>query len=180
MSRIGKQPVAVPAGVKVEVKGRTVAVEGPKGKLAWEHHSEVKVDVADARVTVDRASGSKLAHALHGTTRQLIQNMVTGVSKGFEKQLDIVGVGYSAKVAGKDLVLQIGFCHDVKMTPPANVEIEVPQPTRIVIKGPDRQKVGQFAAEIRRVRPPEPYKGKGIRYTGEEIRRKAAKSFGSG
>lgn len=180
MSRIGKQPVTVPAGVKFEVSGRNIAIEGPKGKLQWEHHSEVKVALADGNVTVERNSGSKLAAALHGTTRQLIANMITGVTQGFEKQLDIVGVGYSAKLEKKDLVLAIGFCHEVRMTPPEGVTVEVPQPTRLIVRGSDRQKVGQFSAEIRRVRPPEPYKGKGIRYTGEEIRRKAAKSFGSG
>lgn len=180
MSRVGKAPVTVPAGVSVNLQGRVVKVDGPKGKLAWEHHPRVKVEVEGTSVQVDRAGNDKLARALHGTTRQLIQNMVTGVSKGFEKQLDIVGVGYNAKIQGKKLVLQIGFCHPVEMPFPDGVEAEVPQPTRIVVRGADRQKVGQYAAEIRRVRPPEPYKGKGIRYVDEFIRRKQAKSFGSG
>lgn len=179
MSRIGKKPITIPAGVTVKVDGRTVQIDGPKGKLSWEHHPRVGVSCESNQIQVERKATDKLSRALHGTTRQLIQNMVTGVTTGFEKQLDIVGVGYNAKIEKKAVVLQIGFCHPVEMVIPDGVEAEVPQPTRIVLRGADRQKVGQFAAEIRRIRPPEPYKGKGIRYTDEVIRRKAAKSFGS-
>ncbi len=180
MSRIGKKPIAIPSGVTVDLSGRTVTVKGPKGSLTWEHHSEVKVAVADSGITVDAASGSKLARSLHGTTRQLINNMVTGVTSGFERQLEIVGVGYNATVDGKKLVLQIGFCHPVEMPLPDGIEVETPKPIHITVRGIDKQKVGQFAAEIRRVRPPEPYKGKGIRYANEEVRRKAAKAFAGG
>lgn len=180
MSRIGQKPVVVPSGVKVGLAGRTVTVEGPKGKLEWEHHSEVKVSVETEGVTVDRASGSRLSRALHGTTRQLIHNMVTGVSAGFQRDLEIVGVGYNASVQGKKLVLQIGFCHPVEMPLPDGIEVETPKPINITVRGIDKQKVGQFAADIRRVRPPEPYKGKGIRYKDEEVKRKAAKSFAGG
>ena len=177
MSRIGKRPVTVPAGVKVAMEGRTLRVEGPKGKLVWEHHPEVSVSVEDKTILVNRNSQSKLARALHGTTRQLIHNMVAGVTKGFEKNLRIEGVGYNAKVENRSLVLQIGFCHSVEMPIPDEVEVQTPKPTEISVTGIDKHKVGQFAAEIRRVRPPEPYKGKGIRYTDEEVRRKEAKSF---
>ena len=180
MSRIGKRPVAVPPGVKVKLDGRKLLVEGPKGKTSWEHHRTVEVGVEDSQITVNRASNSKLARAMHGTARQLINNMVVGVSQGFERTLEIVGVGYNAKVEDKSLVLAIGFCHPVKMAIPEGLQIETPRPTIIVIRGIDKQMVGQFAAEVRRVRPPEPYKGKGIRYQGEEIRRKTAKSFAGG
>ncbi|MEE8142724.1 MAG: 50S ribosomal protein L6 [Planctomycetota bacterium] len=179
MSRIGKKPVEVPAGVKVDLIGRTITVSGPKGKLSWEYHRKVEVKVDNGKVTVNRTAAGKLARALHGTTRQLIQNMVQGVSEGFKKRLDIVGVGYNAKVQGKKLVLAIGFCHPVEFDIPEGIELEIPQPTHVVVRGMDKQMVGQFAAEIRRVRPPEPYKGKGIMYQNEVIRRKATKSFGS-
>ena len=180
MSRIGKQPIEIPSGVKVSVSGRSVNVEGPKGKLSWEHHKAVKVTVEGSSIAVDRNGDFKLARALHGTTRQLIQNMVQGVSAGFERKLEIIGVGYNAKTDKKNLVMQIGFCHPVEMPIPAGLEIETPKPTFITVRGVDKQKVGQFAAEIRSVRPPEPYKGKGIRYVGEFVRRKQAKSFGAG
>ncbi|MGE3163362.1 MAG: 50S ribosomal protein L6 [Planctomycetota bacterium] len=179
MSRIGLKPIALPRGVSVKTDGRNVHVEGPKGKLTWEHHSRVKVAVDGGSVKVERLGSDKLSRALHGTTRQLVQNMITGVSTGFERALDIVGVGYNAKLDKQNLVLQIGFCHPVILPIPAGVVVEVPQPTRLVIKGSDRQQVGQFSAEIRGVRPPEPYKGKGIRYVTEIVRRKQAKSLGS-
>ena len=179
MSRLGKLPVSVPSGVKVEKVDRTLRMTGPKGEISWEHHRLVGVAVDGDQITVTCSSKVKLARALHGTTRQLIRNMVVGVHEGFLRELEIVGVGYNAKVQGKSLVLQIGFCHPVELTIPDGVEVEVPRPTQIAIRGVDKQKVGQFAANIRRVRPPEPYKGKGILYKGEVIRRKAAKSFGS-
>ncbi len=179
MSRIGKLPISLPANVSVDVQGRTVKVKGPKGEISWDHHRTVEVKSADGSVTVEPVSTERLARALHGTTRQLVRNMVVGVSAGFEKKLSIVGVGYNAKVQGKELVMNIGFCHTVDMPIPQGLDIECPSNTQIVVKGVDKQLVGQFAANVRRVRPPEPYKGKGIRYEGEIVRRKAAKSFGA-
>ena len=182
MSRIGKQPVSVPGGVKAFLRGQTLKVEGPVGKVEQEFHSDMVIEIADSegRILVKRPSDGKKHKALHGLTRTLINNMVEGVTKGFEKKLEINGVGYNAKLQGRELVLAIGFCHPVMMKIPQGVELEIPQATSIVIKGCDKQQVGQFAANIRRVRPPEPYKGKGIRYSDEVIRRKAGKKFGSG
>ena len=179
MSRIGKAPIAIPKGVTVTTSGNTVKVEGPKGKLSWDWHSAVTVEVADGQVTVARGDDEPRSRALHGTTRQLVANMVRGVSEGFEKKLEIVGVGYNAKVDKKKLVMQIGFCHPKEMPIPEGLTVETPKPTSVIVSGIDKQQVGQFAAEIRSVRPPEPYKGKGIRYLDETVRRKAAKSFGS-
>ncbi|MDF1839187.1 MAG: 50S ribosomal protein L6 [Planctomycetota bacterium] len=156
MSRIGKAPIAIPGGVPDAAKSHEVSVKGPKGNLAITSRPEV-----------------------HGLTRALIQNMVTGVHTGFEKRLEIVGVGWNAKAAGNKVTLNIGFCHTVDVVMPKDVTIETPAPTKMVITGPDKQAVGQAAAEIRAVRPPEPYKGKGIRYEGEYVRRKAGKSFGA-
>ena len=182
MSRIGKQPVAVPTGVKAFLRGQTLKVEGPVGKIEHEFHSDMVIEVGDSegRILVKRPSDDKKHKALHGLTRTLINNMVEGVTKGFEKKLEITGVGYNAKLQGRELVLAIGFCHPVMMKIPQGLDLEIPQATSIVIKGCDKQQVGQFAANIRRVRPPEPYKGKGIRYSDEVIRRKAGKKFGSG
>jgi len=182
MSRIGKQPIKVPAGVTVEVSGRRVAVKGSKGSLEMNVHPEmtVEIDAETGAILVKRPSDVDRHRALHGLTRTLVANMVEGVTKGFEKRLEIVGVGYNAKVQGRKLVLQIGFSHPVEMDPPEGVEVAAPAPTRIVITGADKQAVGQFAAEVRRVRPPEPYKGKGIRYEGEFVRRKAGKAFAAG
>ncbi len=179
MSRIGKKPVAVPSGVKVEVAGRTVKVEGPKGKLAIEHHPSVGVSTKESGVEIQPIRSDRLARALHGTTRQLIQNMVLGVTNGFEKKLAIVGVGYNAKAQDKKLTLNIGFCHPVEFEVPEGLSVETPTNTSITISGVDKQLVGQFAANVRRMRPPEPYKGKGIMYEGEQIIRKAAKGLGS-
>lgn len=184
MSRIGKQPVKLLSGVKVsqsKEQGRThVKVEGPKGKLAFAFRTDVSFDIDDETVTITRAGDSKFERAYHGTARALVANMVTGVSAGFTKTLEIEGVGYNAKVGGKKLTLQIGFCHPIEMTIPEGVTLETPNPTTIVISGADKQIVGEFAAQIRKIRPPEPYKGKGIRYRGEQILRKAGKAFGSG
>lgn len=179
MSRVGKKPVPIPAGVKVDVTGRTVQVEGPKGKLSFEFHPAVSVSVAGGRVSVERKEEHRLARALHGTTRQLIGNMIDGCTRGFEKQLEIVGVGYNAKVEKQSLVLQIGFCLPTTVPIPKGIEVTTPKNTIILIKGCDKQQVGQFAAEIRGLRPPEPYKGKGIKYDKEVLRRKAAKSIGT-
>jgi len=182
MSRIGKLPVNLPSEVQVEVRGNHVAVQGPKGKLELECHPlvEIQYDEPARQIRVQRRNESRLARSVHGLTRTLIHNMVEGVTKGFEKRLEIQGIGYSAQLKGKQLQLQVGFAHPVLLTPPEGVTVEVPDQTHIVVKGPDKQKVGEFAAQIRRVRPPEPYKGKGIRYQGEVVRRKAGKAQGAG
>jgi large subunit ribosomal protein L6 len=182
MSRIGKQPVAVPAGVKVQVADGKVRVEGPKGKLEFAPHPAMAVQFDDKAkvVRVTRPNDERLNRALHGLTRSLIQNMVDGVTKGYEKRLKIEGVGYQAALVKKAVVLTVGYANKVEMMPPDGVTAEVPDPTTILIKGADKQKVGQFAAEIRGKRKPEPYKGKGIRYENEVVRRKEGKSFTSG
>ncbi len=181
MSRIGKAPVPIPAGVTVDAKGLDILVKGPKGTLAMTLRPEVAVDVAAnvATVTLSGSGVPREARAFHGMTRALLCNMVTGVSKGFEKKLEIHGVGWNAKVQGNNVVLNIGFCHQVEVALPDGVSAECQNPTAITISGSDKQAVGQVAAEIRAVRKPEPYKGKGIRYQGEYVRRKAGKSFGS-
>ncbi len=182
MSRIGKQPVAVPAGVKVRVTDGKVFVEGPKGKLELAHHRNIKVEVdADGKtVHVSRPDDGRENRALHGLTRSLVANMVEGVVKGYEKRLKIEGIGYQAAAKNKGVELTVGYANRVLLIPPAGVTVDVPDQTTIVIKGADKQKVGQFAAEVRHVRPPEPYKGKGIRYENEQVRRKEGKSFTSG
>jgi len=181
VSRIGKKPVAVPAKVKVSITGGMVTIEGPKGKIARDFRAEVEVKFQDADklIRVERKSDEPFARAYHGTTRAHLANMVRGVTDGFERALSIVGVGYNAKVQGKKLSLQVGFSHPYDMEIPEGVIIEVPQPTRILVKGVDKQMVGEFAARIRKVRPPEPYKGKGIRYEDERVVKKAGKAFGS-
>jgi large subunit ribosomal protein L6 len=178
MSRIGKKPVSVPAGVKVAVTDHQIAVEGPKGKLDWEFRPEVSVEYdADAKeIRVGRDSDARLSRALHGLTRAMIQNMVVGVTQEYEKKLEIVGVGYLAAVQGKTLQLRVGFAHEVHKEIPEGLKVTCPDQTHIVIRGVDKQLVGQFAAEVRAVRKPEPYKGKGIRYDGEQVRRKAGKA----
>ncbi len=176
MSRIGRNPIAVPAGVEVKVDGSTVTVKGPKGTLTRTVHSNMKVELDGAVVTVTRPDDSNLNKSLHGLTRTLIANMVEGVEKGYSKELDVNGVGYRVAVQGKDLVLNIGFSHQVIMPAPEGITVEAPNPNKIVISGPDKQKVGQFAAEVREKRPPEPYKGKGIKYVDEHIRRKEGKA----
>ena len=182
MSRIGKQPVAVPNGVTVSTAaGRKLEVKGPKGQLALALRPEVDVKVEGGRVLVATtgSGGSREARAYHGMTRALVQCMVEGVTKGFEKVLEIQGVGWNAQAQGKQIVLNIGYCHPVSIPLPAGVAVQCPNPTTIVLTGADKQAVGEIAARIRRVRPPEPYKGKGIRYKGEFVRRKSGKSFGS-
>ena len=182
MSRIGKQPVAIPAGVKVQVAEGKVRVEGPKGKLEFSPHPAMKVALDDKAksIKVERPDNDRLHRALHGLTRSLINNMVEGVTKGYEKKLKIEGIGYQARLDKKAVELTVGYANKVRMVPPDGVTAEIPEPTTIVIKGADKQKVGQFAAEIRKVRKPEPYKGKGIRYENEVVRRKEGKSFTSG
>lgn len=178
MSRIGKKPVALPDGVKVSVADREITVEGKLGKLVWTHQPAVTVEVDEEarQVHVGRVSDERLPKALHGLTRALVQNMVVGVSQGYEKRLEIQGVGYLAAVQGDILQLRVGFANEVHKKIPAGLEVKCPDQTHISIKGIDKQKVGQFAAEVRAVRKPEPYKGKGVRYEGEQIRRKAGKT----
>jgi len=182
MSRIGKAPIAIPSGVTVEKKGREVQVKGPKGTLSITLRPEVELAVegSKASVTLSGTGGARAARAFHGMTRALVQNMVDGVAKGFERKLEIVGVGWNAKAQGTNkLVLNIGFSHDVPLDMLEGVSVETPAPTQIVLKSADKQAVGAMAARIRAVRPPEPYKGKGIRHLGEFVKRKAGKSFGS-
>ena len=178
MSRIGKKPVPIVDGVKVNVANREVTVEGKLGKLTWTHRPEVtvEVDAGAKEVVVTRKNDDRLPRALHGLPRALIRNMVEGVSTGYEKKLEIQGVGYLAAVAGDVLQLRVGFANEIHKKIPAGLTVTCPDQTHISIKGPDRQKVGQFAAEVRAVRKPEPYKGKGVRYEGEQVRRKAGKT----
>jgi len=175
MSRIAKRPVVLEKGVEVDLDGSAITVKGPKGSLSLECHSEVEVVNDDSGIAVSPRSGSRLSRAMAGTTRSLINNMVTGVSAGFERQLRLVGVGYRAKVQGQTINLTLGFSHPVVYEVPEGVTVETPSQTEILIKGIDKQKVGQVAAEIRGFRPPEPYKGKGVRYTDERIVLKEAK-----
>ncbi len=177
MSRIGRLPVAVPSGVQVNVQGSNVHVKGPKGELKRTFSPQIEIGLEDGQVVVKRNSDDAAERALHGTTRAVIANMIHGVSSGFERALQVEGVGYRAELQGKDLALFVGYSHPVKMEPPAGISFEVDQKTRIIkVLGYDREAVGQTAAEIRGVRPPEPYHGKGIRYVGEKVRRKAGKA----
>jgi large subunit ribosomal protein L6 len=176
MSRIGKAPVEVPGGVNVEISGRIVKVIGPRGELTVPVGRGVAVRQDDGNLVLTRASDTPDHKAMHGLTRSLIQNAVTGVTEGFSKTLQIAGVGYRAQLQGQDVNLQVGYSHPVLIAPREGVEFEVPNATTIVVRGIDKQRVGQMAAEIRKVRPPEPYKGKGIRYSDEQIRRKVGKA----
>lgn len=176
MSRIGVAPIAVPSGVQLDIGRDEVKVTGSKGELTVPVGSGASVKEEDGTLTVERESDSPDHRAMHGLTRSLLQNAVTGVSDGFAKTLVIAGVGYRAQLSGNNLTLQVGFSHQVNITPREGIEFEVPQPTTIVVRGRDKQRVGQTAAEIRGVRPPEPYKGKGIRYDDEQIRRKVGKA----
>ncbi len=175
MSRIGRQPIAVPDGVDVQVSAGQVTVKGPKGELAQDLVSDMKVELADGTVTVERPTDRGEHRALHGLTRSLIFNMVQGVTEGYEKRLEIQGVGYRAQLRGNSIELSLGFSHSVSVQAPEGIEFEVPQPTEIIVRGIDKQKVGQVAADIRKRRPPEPYKGKGVRYAGEQVTRKVGK-----
>jgi large subunit ribosomal protein L6 len=175
MSRIGQKPIAVPDGVTVSLGPGRVTVNGPKGELNQDVSSRMQVSEEDGTVTVTRPTDRGPDRALHGLTRSLVANMVEGVTEGFEKRLEITGVGYRAKLAGKALELSVGFSHTVSVPAPDGIEFEVPQPTQVIVRGIDKQLVGETAARIRRVRPPEPYKGKGIRYEGEQVRRKVGK-----
>jgi large subunit ribosomal protein L6 len=179
MSRIGKQPVAVPAGVKIAVAGSAISVEGPLGKLSWDLRPEVSAnyDEGTKQVLVTRSADTRQARALHGLSRAVIFNMVHGVTKGYERKLEIVGVGYLAAIQKGNLQLRVGYANEVHLPIPAGLTVTCPDQTHVLIKGSDKQLVGQFAAEVRSVRKPEPYKGKGIRYDGEVVRRKAGKAM---
>src|SRR3954449_2843768 len=175
MSRIGKKPIPVPSGVEVDVRPGTVTVKGPKGSLSERVSPDMTVTIEDGTLTVERPTDRGEHRALHGLTRSLVANMVTGVTNGFEKRLEIQGVGYRAALRGPDLELQLGFSHPVNVKAPEGITFEVPQPTQIVVRGISKQQVGEIAAQIRKWRPPEPYKGKGIRYADEHVTRKVGK-----
>ena len=176
MSRIGKKPIEIPAGVEVKLEDGIVTVKGPKGTLTQKIHPNMKVTIDGAIITVERPNDQKENRSLHGLSRTLIANMVEGVTKGYSKELDVNGVGYRVQKQGKDLVMNLGYSHQVIMPEIDGITIECPNPNKIIVSGPDKQKVGQFAAEIREKRLPEPYKGKGIKYIDEHIRRKEGKA----
>jgi large subunit ribosomal protein L6 len=178
MSRIGKQPVAVPAGVDVTLEGRRITVKGPRGTLSRELPAEVQVTQENGQITVTRPSDEPKHRSLHGLTRTLVANMVDGVTKGFQRQLDIVGVGYRAEARPYGLFLALGYSHPIEFKAPEGIKLTATTPTQLIVDGANKEMVGQVAAEIRSLRPPEPYKGKGIKYAGEQIRRKAGKAGG--
>jgi large subunit ribosomal protein L6 len=175
MSRIGKKAVAIPQGVTVTLDGQTVAVKGPKGQLSWTVAEEIEVKQEGGELTLSMRADTTRAHAMWGLSRTLVANMVQGVTQGYERTLELVGVGYRATMKGTQLSMQLGFSHDVEIKPPEGVSFAVPKQTEIRISGIDKQVVGEIAAQIRRIRPPEPYKGKGVRYQGEQVRRKEGK-----
>ncbi|OPA73101.1 50S ribosomal protein L6 [Paenibacillus selenitireducens] len=176
MSRIGRKPITVPSGVDVTLDNSVITVKGPKGTLTREYHKDIQVSVEENVITVVRPSDNKVHRSLHGTTRSIISNMVSGVTEGFSKSLELVGVGYRANKSGDKVVLNVGYSHPVEITPEAGIEFEVPSNTKIIVKGIDKERVGAYAAKIRSVREPEPYKGKGIKYEGERIIRKEGKA----
>lgn len=176
MSRIGKQPIPVPAGVEVTIEGSDVTVKGPKGVLSQSFNADMAITLEEGAVYVRRPSDARQHRSLHGLTRTLVANMIVGVSEGFRKDMEIVGVGYRAALKGSDLDLSLGLSHPMVVKAPEGITFEVPAPNRISVSGIDKQRVGQIAAEIRKIRPPEPYKGKGIRYAGEHVRRKVGKA----
>ncbi|MNJ47800.1 50S ribosomal protein L6 [compost metagenome] len=176
MSRIGRKPITVPSGVNITLDNSVITVKGPKGTLTRELHKDIIVTVEGNEIVVERPSDNKLHRSLHGTTRSVVSNMVSGVTDGFTKTLELVGVGYRASKAGEKLVLNVGYSHPVEITPEAGIVFEVPTNTRIIVSGMNKERVGEYAAKIRAVRPPEPYKGKGIKYEGERIIRKEGKA----
>jgi large subunit ribosomal protein L6 len=176
MSRIGKKPIEIPTGVTITMNGDVVTVKGPKGELTRSFNPDIEIKVEENVINLSRPSESKEHRSIHGTTRSLLANMVEGVSKGFEKSLELIGVGYRAQKQGKKLVLSVGYSHPVEFEPEEGVEVEVPSNTKVIVKGINKERVGALAANIRQVRPPEPYKGKGIRYEGEVVRRKEGKT----
>jgi large subunit ribosomal protein L6 len=178
MSRIGRKPVTLPKGVEVKIEGKDVTVKGTKGTLKFGVLPEISVEIKEGQIHVTRANDEKRNRAAHGMTRAILNNMVAGVSNGFERVLEIIGVGYRVQMQGKNLVMALGFSHPVEVTPPAGIELAIEGPTKIIVRGIDKQLVGQVAADIRGYRPPEPYKGKGIRYADEYVIRKAGKTGG--
>ena len=176
MSRIGNKPVVIPAGVTIDLKDNTVTVKGPKGELSYTFNQNITLIQNEGEVVFTRPDDSKENKTIHGTTRAVFNNMVVGVTEGFQRELELIGVGYRAQLQGKKLVLNVGYSHPVEFTPEEGIEIEVPSNTKVIVKGYDKQKVGELAANIRGVRPPEPYKGKGIRYVDEFVRRKEGKT----
>lgn len=176
MSRIGKKPIELPEGVQINLDGSTLTVKGPKGELTRALHPDMILKIDEKEIVVERPSDNKNHRALHGTTRSVVANMVEGVTKGFEKKLELVGVGYRAAKNGDKLVLSVGYSHPVEMVPEQGIVVEVPEQTKITVSGIDKERVGEFAANVRAVRAPEPYKGKGIKYAGERIRRKEGKT----
>ena len=176
MSRIGNKPVVIPAGVTLDLKDNTVTVKGPKGELSYTFNQNITLVQNEGEVVFTRPDDTKENKTIHGTTRAVFNNMVVGVTEGFQKELELIGVGYRAQLQGKNLVLNVGYSHPVEFTPEEGIEIEVPSNTKVIVKGYDKQKVGELAANIRGVRPPEPYKGKGIRYVDEFVRRKEGKT----
>jgi len=175
MSRIGRKPIAIPSGVTVSIDNTVITVKGPKGSLTRDFHKDMKVNVEENVINIERPSDNKLHRSLHGTTRSVIANMVSGVTDGFSKTLELVGVGYRANKTGDKLVLNVGYSHPVEITPEKGIEFEVPANTKIIVRGIDKERVGATAAQVRAVREPEPYKGKGIKYEGERILRKEGK-----
>lgn len=176
MSRIGNKPIPVPSGVIVDTAGSTISVKGPKGQLSASFHPEIKVELADSVLRVSRPNDDRQFRALHGLTRSLLANMVIGVTDGFKKEMELVGVGYRVQQSGSNITLQLGYSHPIEVEPPDGITFIVSGATRLAVEGIDKQLVGEVAAKIRRYRPPEPYKGKGVRYMGEVVRRKAGKS----
>lgn len=176
MSRIGRKPIVIPANVSVTVSGSSVSVKGPKGELVQRFHAESAIEVKGKEILIQRRNNTNFHRSLHGTVRAVIANMVAGVSQGFEKKLDIIGVGYKAEPKGKLIQFNLGFSHPILFMPPAGIEVAAPTPTSLTIKGADKQLVGQVATKIRSFKPPEPYKGKGIKYADEKVRRKAGKA----
>ena len=176
MSRIGNKPVVIPAGVTIDLKDNTVTVKGPKGELSYTFNQNITLVQNEGEVVFTRPDDSKENKTIHGTTRAVFNNMVVGVTEGFQRELELIGVGYRAQLQGKKLVLNVGYSHPVEFTPEEGIEIEVPSNTKVIVKGYDKQKVGELAANIRGVRTPEPYKGKGIRYVNEFVRRKEGKT----
>jgi large subunit ribosomal protein L6 len=178
VSRVGKNPIPIPGNVEVAIKGNEIDIKGPKGKLSWEFTPEIGVVQQEKRIVVTRQRDNKTHRALHGLTRSLIANMIEGVTNGFQKTLEITGVGYSAEMKGKSLWLKVGYSHPVLIAPPEGIILAVPKSLTVTVSGINKQQVGEMAAKIRSVAPPEPYKGKGIRYQGEYVRRKAGKKVG--
>jgi len=176
VSRIGNQPIEIPEGVEVELDGQTVTVKGDNGEATRELNDQINVEIEDNEIVFTRKNDSKKARMLHGTTRSMVNNMIVGIKEGYSKKLEIVGVGYRAQLQGDKLVLNLGLSHDVEFDTPEGLEVEVPSNTEIIVKGSDKEAVGALAANIRSVRSPEPYKGKGVRYAGEQVRRKEGKT----